>query len=122
MYINSIILADVKSYNIHGKSSGHYIPLARNYMEIFKDERFFVAGGPVYSQYIDEAHYFKLPFDSINGKNTLLNKLNVLRNCLFLLSKTNSSDKIIIQHSGASTTFLGIALFAKRKSNIYVIQ
>lgn len=120
--MNGILLADVKSNNVHGKSSGHYIPLSKNYLEIFKGERLFIAGGPIYSKYIDNEHFYELPCDSIVGRHIIINKFNVLRNCRFLFSMTDNSDIIILQHSGISTALIGIALFAKRKNNIYVIQ
>lgn len=44
-----LILADVKSLNIKGKSIGHYFTLAQNYIDLFGDYcQVKIAGGPIY--------------------------------------------------------------------------
>ena len=60
-----LIIADVKSTNVNGKSSGHYFSLAQNYIDLYESEfEVKVAGGPVYQTAFDEVRLFRLPYDS----------------------------------------------------------
>lgn len=118
-----LIIADVKSNSINGKSVGHYFSIAQNYLELYRKViPIYVAGGPIFKQRFANVDIFPLPFDSIVGKCSLINKWNSLKNCRYLFKHTNRDDVVVLQHSGAVTTFLGIALFAPQKRNIYVIQ
>jgi len=117
-----LIIADVKSYNNNGKSTGHYFAVAQNYQDLYSDYcEVKVAGGPIFKTKFDKKDLFLLPHDFIPNKNWLKSKWQVLMNCRYLFKHTLTEDKIVIQQSGLSTAILGIALFAKRKSNIYVI-
>ena len=118
-----LILADVKSLNIDGHSIGHYFSLAHNYLDnyasIFDTK---IGGGPIYKTQFTPEVLFALPYDSLEKGNSIKNKWHVLKNCYYLFHKTTPKDIIVLQHSGASTTFLGIALLGRKKNNIYVIQ
>lgn len=117
-----LIISDVKSLSMDGKSVGHYFSLSQNYLDLYSD--YFdvkVAGGPIYHQQFQKKDYFPLPNDFIEGENWFKNKLRVLKNCRYLFKKTDSNDIIIIQQAGLSTVLLGIALYAKKKSNICII-
>lgn len=110
-----LIISDVKSLNMDGKSVGHYFSLSQNYLDLYSD--YFdvkVAGGPIYHQQFQKKDYFPLPNDFIEGENWFKNKLRVLKNCRYLFKKTDSNDIIIIQQAGLSTVLLGIALYAKK--------
>lgn len=118
-----LIIADVKSNNNNGKCSGHYFAVAHNYLKLYGDcSEVKVAGGPIFKTAFNESQMFPLPHDSIVGTNQIINKLRTLKNCRFLFRNTTKEDVIVFQHSGASTTFMGIALFGSKKNNIYVIQ
>lgn len=118
-----LIIADVKSNNNKGKCTGHYFAVARNYLDLFSDIcHVSVAGGPVFNTGFTDSQLMSLPYDSVVGKNGIINKWNTLKNCWYLFRNTSSDDVVVLQHSGASTTFLGIALFGRRKNSIYVIQ
>lgn len=121
--MRNLFVADVKSYSREGKSFGHYFQVAQNYSELYSNHfEVFVAGGPIYKKKFFANRLFLLPCNYEEGKNFLTNKFNVLKNCFFLFRKTKKDDIIILQHSGASTTFLGIGLMATKRNSIYVIQ
>lgn len=118
-----IIIADIKSRNNNGHSTGHYFSLAQNYSKLFNNIcNVKIAGGPIYKTRFQEEDIFQLPNDEIAGGNPYINKWKVLRNCYTLFRKTSPNDIIILQHSGIITALLGIFLFASNKQNIYIIQ
>lgn len=119
-----LIIADAKSYSYNGKSIGHYFSVAQNYLELYSEVIITkVAGGPLYFSHFNNSEVFALPYNSISGESQLKNKWKTLMNCKYLFRNSTPQDIIVLQHSGASTTFLGIALFAKKNmNNIFVIQ
>lgn len=118
-----LIIADVKSFNNGGKSTGHYFSIAQNYLDLYGEVvETKVAGGQIYQSGFDKSVLFQLPYNSDSWSSSIKNKLHTLLNCRYLFKKTGTDDVIVMQHSGASTTFLGIALYAKKRNNIYVIQ
>lgn len=120
--METLIIADVKSFNNNGKSPGHYFAVAQNYLDLYSDYcEVKIAGGPIFKTKFDKKDLFLLPHDFIPNENWLKRKWQVLMNCRYLFKHTLTENKIVIQHSGLSTAILGIALFAKKKSNIYVI-
>lgn len=117
-----LIIADVKSYNKNEKSTGHYFALAQNYLNLYQNVcEVKVAGGPIFATRFKKDNLFPLPYDFKFTKNWLLNKWKVLQNCRHLFRNTSIDDIIILQQSGLSTAIMGIALFASRKRNIYLI-
>lgn len=117
-----LIIADVKSYSNKGKSTGHYFAVAQNYLDLYRDYcDVKVAGGSIFKTHFDEKDIFLLPYDFIPSGNWIKSKWQVLMNCKYIFKNAQPDDIIVIQQSGLSTAILGIALFAKKKSNIYVI-
>lgn len=118
-----LIIADVKSNNNHGRSTGHYFALAQNYLDLYQKVCCVkVGGGPIFKSGFAPDNLFLLPYDNLEGENCVKNKWRVLKNCHYLFRKSCSSDIIVLQMSGAVTTFLGIILFATSKNSIYCIQ
>ncbi|MEL5894353.1 hypothetical protein AAE250_12765 [Bacteroides sp. GD17] len=118
-----LIIADVKSNNNKGHCTGHYFALAQNYLDLYQDVCLvLVGGGPVYKINFEEEDLLALPYDSVNSKSAIRNKWRVLMNCHYLFGITTPKDVIVLQMSGAVTTFVGIALFAKKWNNIHCIQ
>lgn len=121
--MKKLIIADVKSYNNNGKSTGHYFAVAQNYLDLYKDCcEVKVAGGSIFKTHFKPKDIFLLPYDYIPSMNWLKNKFRVLMNCRYLFRHVTADDVIVMQHSGASTTLIGIALFATKKNNINLIQ
>lgn len=117
-----LIIADVKSVNNNGKSSGHYFSLAENYLELFRDVADVkIGGGPIYKTRFKEEDLFTLPHDCKNGEPKWKQVWHTLLNCRYLYHHTNKDDIIVMQHSAAATFMIGIMLFARKKNNIYVI-
>ena len=118
-----LLIADIKSYNNNGKSTGHYFAVAQNYLDLYND--YFdvkVVGGPIFRNKFKRKNYFPLPHDFIEGENWIRNKIRIFKNCRFLLKNICKDDIVVIQQSGLSTILLGIALFAKQNYNIYIIS
>lgn len=121
--MKQLIIADVKSYNENGKSTGHYFSVAQNYLDLYSEYcDVKIAGGPIFKTHFSGKDVFLLPYDFIPSKNWIKNKWRVLMNCQNLFRRTSMEDIIVLQHSGASTTLLGIVLFANKKNTIYLIQ
>lgn len=117
-----LIIADVKSLNENGKSTGHYFSVAQNYLDLYGDYcEVKVAGGQIFKTHFSGKDVFLLPYDFLPSENWIKSKWRVLMNCKYLFKHTLSDDIIVIQQSGLSTAILGIALFAKTKCNIYII-
>ena len=117
-----LILADVKSFDNGSEPTGHYLSLAQNYIDLYRDSiEVLVAGGAIYEQKIDKSRIYRLPFENKSCFGKIKNKLNVLKNCRFLFRNANQDDVIVMQHSAVFTFFVGLVLFAKSKNNIYVI-
>lgn len=118
-----LIIADVKSHNNRGKCIGHHFAVAQNYLDLYSDFcKVKVAGGPIFETHFNKQDVLHLPYDFISDRNWLKNKIRVLLNCRYLFKHATADDIIVMQHSGASTTLLGIALFSKKKNNINIIQ
>lgn len=117
-----LIIADVKSVNNNGKSSGHYFSLAENYLELFRDVADVkIGGGPIYKTRFKEEDLFTLPHDCKNGEPKWKQVWQTLLNCRYLFKHTTQNDVIVMQHAAAATFMIGIMLFAHKKNNIYVI-
>lgn len=118
-----LIISDVKSVNNKGKSGGHYFSLAQDYIDLYSEAcEVRVAGGPVYETRFGKERMFRLPYDSVAGLPEWKQKWLTLMNCRYLFRHTTEKDVIVMQHSAAATFMIGIALFAKRRNNIYVIS
>lgn len=118
-----LIIADVKSHSRRGKSFGHYFTLAQNYIDLYgSDYEVKVAGGPVYLTKFSKEQVFELPYDSLAELPAWKQKWRTLMNCRYLFRHTDKNDIIVMQHSAAATFMIGIALFARKINNIYVIS
>lgn len=114
-----MIVADILSLNINGKSEGHYFSVANNYYELFKDKcEVMISGGPVYCQKFK--NIIKLNYDTNNTKLKILNKIKVLLNARHIM-KEAGSDILVFQCSAVSTILLSLLLF-KTNAKIYLIQ
>lgn len=117
---HQIVVADVRSNSYGGISTGHFVPVARMYCQLFSDSvETIVAGGPVYKQYFPADTLLQLPYN-VSGIS-LINKLKTFRNCRKLFSEARGKT-IIIQQSTDVTAHLGIALFYHGDSRLYVIR
>lgn len=117
--VNEILIADVKSVNVCGKSPGHYFPVAKNYFDIFRNSgvNIKVAGGPVYKGIFPEVE--TLPYDTYKGENVVKSKVKIISNMRHLFKK---NAVVILQSNAVATAYLGIALFASKKNPVYMIQ
>lgn len=117
-----LIIADIKSPNFMGKCTGHFFAVAHNYYELFKENvETLVAGGPVYRQQFDK-ELLSLPNDVLLcGESKLKNKWKYFQNARTLFHEA-TGDTIVVQQGGVITSFLAIAMFYHRQSNLFLIQ
>lgn len=115
-----IIIADIKSVNTNGKSEGHYFSVARNYLEMLRDDfDVKVAGGPVYRSEFSSNELFELPYDNTSS-NRLLNLARTLINGFYL--NKNMGDSTIVFQCSAVTTVLLLLSLINTKSKFFMIQ
>lgn len=117
---NKLYISDVGSFAVNGRSTGHFIPLAQNYKEVL-DKHFhvIVAGGPTYKEAFDGKQLLQLPYN--NTGSGWRDKIHILRNCSILF-KAAQNEVILLQQSSITTAFIGIFLFYRRKSKLFVIE
>lgn len=116
-----IIIADILSNTIDGKSTGHYFALARNYLEIFGNDCL-VAGGPVYKDAFPEDKLYVLPNNNMDGSGRLKLRLRTFANARKLF-KEAKGNIIVLQQCTTITTFLCIILFYRKKNGrLFLIQ
>lgn len=115
-----IIIADIKTQEIGGKVYGHYVPVAKNYLEIFKEEAHIkVAAGPIFSKYFDNNEILKLPYN--NSSDRFIEKVKTFINAIALFWK-GIGKTIILQQSTTVTSFVAIALFYWWTGKLFLIQ
>lgn len=117
--MTKIIIADICSLNRNGKSSGHYFPVAQNYLKMFGDECV-VAGGPIYKNQFTK-NIIQLPYDHIHNEKIWITKWHEIINCKTLF-KHAKGNIIVMQSVAILTTFIAIFLFYKSDSKLFLIQ
>lgn len=123
----NLYIADILSNNNYGKCTGHFIPVATNYMAIFhKYAEVKVAAGPIYGNSFRDEYMLWLPYN-VSSKagtwNTIKGKYHSLSNCLHLIRKAKKNSTIIWQQSTVITSCVGLLMFCHRQDlNIYMIQ
>ncbi|AZV55532.1 hypothetical protein [Clostridium sp. AWRP] len=114
-----LIIADVRSLNRNGKSTGHYFTLAENYLNMFIGKcKIEIAGGPIYKTKFDG--FMQLKYDTYVNENIIKTKYKVIHNCFELFHKAQN-DIIILQCNAVATVFFALMLYYK-PLNIYMIQ
>lgn len=120
--MKELIVADIKSFNNGGKCIGHYFPIARNYQQMLQSSNnVIIAGGPIYKQGFRMENLLLLPYDVIADGNVVTNKFHTLMNARLLFREAGNKT-ILLQQSTATTSFVGIWLFARRHTTLYMIQ
>lgn len=116
-----LIIADLRSNcSYHGISTGHFVPVAKMYQQIFKNSYSVkIAGGPVYNKYFSDSELIKLP-NNVSG-DSLFHKIKVLQNSLTLF-RCIKGKTLILQQSADFTTHLALALFYWGGAHIYLIR
>lgn len=118
---SELIIADIRSHcSNQGISTGHFIPVARMYLELFRESlQVKIAGGPVYNHYFDKKDLVELPYNVCG--DSLKHKIKALYNS-FQLFQRSKGKTIIFQQSADVTTHLAIAFLYWGKSKIYLIR
>lgn len=121
--MSRLIIADIKSPNNKGISTGHFFAVADNYYKMFSAKvKTLIAGGPIYSSRFDDSQLLHLPNDvMLSGETLIKSKLKYMQNS-WMLFKQAKGDTIIVQQGGVLTSFITIALFYHRKSRLFLIQ
>lgn len=118
-----LIIADVKSPNFKGISTGHFFAVAQNYYELFKGHvETLIAGGPVYKIRFSEEQLLGLPYDVLLMREpSWRSKWKYLQNSRVLFRKAKG-DTIVLQQGGVLSSFIALALFYHRTSRLFLIQ
>lgn len=119
--MNKLYIADIRSnctYN--GISTGHFVPVAKMYQQLFaKDAEVVISGGPVYQQYFKEEELLVLP-NNVSG-DSFKHKLQTFQNARKLF-KEAKGQTIVLQQSSDVTSHIALALFYHGGSNLYMIR
>lgn len=121
--MNRIIIADIKSPCLNGRSTGHYFTVAQNYYELFCSHvKTHVAGGPIYDTRFTAGQMLRLPYNCLlMCEPSWKSKLKYLMNARALFCQAKG-DTIVVQQGGVLSSFIAIALFYHRKSRLFLIQ
>ena len=91
-----LIIADIRSYNNNGKSTGHYFAVAQNYLDLYSNKyNVLIAGGPIYNIKFATTDLLKLPQETSKNNNTIKNKWYIFKHALSLFKRTTQNDVII---------------------------
>lgn len=120
---NTLVIADIKSPNFKGRSTGHYFAVAQNYYELFHSHvPTLVAGGPIYALRFKLEQMLRLPNDVLlMTEPSWKSKWKYLMNARALF-KQAKGDTIVVQQGGVLSSFIAIALFYHRQSHLFLIQ
>lgn len=117
---SKLFIADLRSNCSNGISTGHFFPVAAMYQQLFKDHcDVVVAGGPVYKNRFKDGELLLLPHNVCG--TTLKDKWHTMKNAIKLF-KEAKGQTIVIQQGTVLTSFVAIALFYHRSSNLFMIQ
>lgn len=118
--MKKIIIADIKTQEIGGNVYGHYVPVAKNYLEIFNEiADIKAAAGPIFSKYFEQYKLIKLPYN--NSSDKFSEKIKTFCNSIALFWK-GIGKTIILQQSTTATSFVAIALFYWGTGKLFLIQ
>lgn len=116
-----VIIADIDSrLSKKGLMGGHGLAVASMYSNIFEkvcDVK--IAGGQGYAKHFK--NYVPLPSDARTGGNFIINKIRNLCN-LYSLFRNNADSTIILQSCAVLTAYIGIFLFKKKRTKLFMIQ
>lgn len=119
--MNKLYIADIRSnctYN--GISTGHFVPVAKMYQQLFaKDADVVVVGGPVYQKYFNDEELLVLP-NNVSG-DSFKHKLQTFQNARKLFKETKGKT-VVLQQSTDVTTHIALALFYHGGSKVYMIR
>lgn len=117
---NILYIADIRSNNNGGKSTGHFLPVAAMYQKLFADWcEVKVAGGPVYLTKFHKDEMCLLPYDV--STTDVKGKWHTMKNAIKLF-KEAKGQTIVLQQGTVITSFIAIALFYKKTSKLFSIQ
>ena len=116
-----LIIADLRSNcSYQGVSTGHFVPVAKMYYQLFSDSYSVkIAGGPVYERYFKNSEIIRLP-NNVSG-DSWKHKIKILQNSLKLF-RVIKGKTIIFQQSSDVTTHLALALFYWGGAKVYLIR
>lgn len=115
--MNRVFIADIASKSTNGFLIGHYATVAENYQNIIGS---IIVGGPIYKKYFSTSPLIQLPFNSESTENIIIKKIKQLLNCkkLFSIAK---NDTVILQQSALATSLIGIFLFKRKQTRLFLI-
>lgn len=118
--MSRVIIADVRSYTSEGRFWGHGYAVASNFLRIFeKKTEAVVSGGPPYLHKFKE-QIIPLPYNVDSCRSSWLNLLLMMLNMRKLFRECRN-DTIILQSSGVVSSCVGITLYKKAGTRVFMI-
>lgn len=118
--MSRVIIADIRSRAHEGTVKGHGYAVASNYLQVFKAAtEVKVAGGPAYDKKFGR-DAVSLPYDTGSARSAWLDKWRVLLNARHLF-RVCRRDTIVVQSSGVVTAMVGILLFKRPETRVFMI-
>lgn len=124
---SKVYIVDILSNNNYGKCTGHYIPVAKNYLSLlYPGSDVTISAGRIYGDSFMENQMLWLPY-SISSKpglwNNIKGKIQSLINCYYFFQHADENSIVIWQQSTAVTSCVGLWLLCRRRDlRIYMIQ
>lgn len=120
--MDELIIADIQSScNSEGQCVGHWISLARQYIELFSDSYIVkVAGGPVYNRSISPDNVSSLPFNVNESDSHFKILCKFIANAYYLFKNSHGS-RIILQYGSPFSNHIA-ACVTYRKSKLFLIE
>ena len=113
-----ILIADIKSNNINGKSPGHYFSVAQNYVDMFSEKcETVIVGGPIYKKFQNS---LLLKYDTVLNDNIFEQKRKIIANS-FELFDLAGNDIVVIQSNALVTLYFAL-VFQRKENNLFLIQ
>lgn len=120
MEYKTVYIADLRSNNNAGKSTGHFLPVAAMYQKLFAGKcNVKVAGGPVYLTRFRSDEMCLLPYDV--SSTSIRDKWHTMKNAIKLFGEAKGQT-IVVQQGTVVTAMIAIALFYRNTSRLYMIQ
>lgn len=116
-----IYISDILSYrDKNDHNTGHWIPLAKMYCEIFGRNNVTIVGGPVYEKHVAGYQYFQLPYDIVEGTGHFETLRRMIVNARVLFRECRNQT-IILQYGNPFSNHIAV-LLAYRKCKLYLIE
>lgn len=119
-----LVIADLRSNNNAGKCTGHFVPVAKMYQNLFHDRLHVrVAGGPIYTNSFEMQELLLLPNSVVAGIDAPVVRLfKILENCWVLYRNTTKDSIVVMQQGSDVITHIVLFLFWFSRCKLLLIR